>query len=68
MEFGENLKRLREMQGISQAELAESLGVSQSIIAQYEAGAKAPNVILAAKIASTLGVTIDTMMQRKEGA
>lgn len=68
MNFGENLKRLREAHGITQAELAESVGVSQPIIAQYEAGAKAPNVILAAKIASTLGVTLDTMLDRKEGA
>lgn len=64
MEFGENLKRLREERGILQAELAESLGVSQSIIAQYEAGAKFPNVNLAAKIAKELGVTLDTMMQK----
>ena len=65
MEFGENLKRLREMKGISQAEIAETLGVSQSIIAQYEAGAKSPNVILAAKIAAELGVSLDTMLQKE---
>lgn len=64
MDFGENLKTLRESKGMSQAELAESLGITQSIIAQYEAGAKFPNVNLAAKIAKTLGVTVDTMLQK----
>lgn len=66
MEFGENLKNLREMKGLSQAELADDLGVTRALIAQYETGAKAPNVNLAAKIAKALGVTIDAMMQRKE--
>lgn len=66
MEFGENLKNLREMKGMSQAELADDLGVTRALIAQYETGAKAPNVNLAAKIAKALGVTIDAMMQRKE--
>lgn len=66
MEFGENLKELREQHGLSQAEFAENIGVSRALIAQYETGAKAPNVNLAAKIAREFGVTIDTMMQRKE--
>lgn len=66
MEFGENLKNLREMKGLSQAELADDLGVTRALIAQYETGAKAPNVNLAAKIAKAFGVTIDAMMQRKE--
>lgn len=65
MEFGENLKNLREMKGLSQAELADDLGVTRALIAQYETGAKAPNVNLAAKIAKALGVTIDAMMQKK---
>lgn len=68
MEFGENLKKLRESRGMSQADLAEQLGVTRGLIAQYETGAKSPNVNLASKIASALGVTIDTMMQRKENA
>lgn len=68
MEFSKNLKTLREMKGMTQAELADDLGVTRALIAQYEAGAKAPNVNLAAEIAKTLGVTIDSMMQRKENA
>lgn len=68
MEFGENLKNLREMKGMSQAELADDLGVTRALIAQYETGAKAPNVNLAAKIAKEFGVTIDAMMQRKGNA
>lgn len=36
--FGENLRLLREKKGISQAELARRIGVSRSVISNYEAG------------------------------
>lgn len=67
MEFSENLRLLRYESGMSQSELAEKLGVSRALIAQYETGAKSPNVILANRIAELLGVTLNDMV-RKESA
>lgn len=69
MEFSENLRMLRDKSGMSQAELAEKLGVTRALIAQYETGAKSPNVILANRIAKLLGVTLNDMVRKgKENA
>lgn len=42
MSTGENLKELRKLFGITQAELANWLGVSQAMIAQYEKNIRNP--------------------------
>ena len=38
MNFGENLKRIRKSRGLTQAELAEKIGVTQACIGKYETG------------------------------
>ena len=43
MEFKENLKRLRMQQGLTQAQLAETLFVSRSTVAKWENGLGLPN-------------------------
>lgn len=60
--FGENVKKHREEQKITQAKLAELCGVNASMIGQIESCGKVPNVILGAKIARNLGVTIDELV------
>ena len=42
MEFCDKLRLLREEEGITQSALAEKLGVSQSAVAQWEAGTRVP--------------------------
>lgn len=42
MEFCQKLKLLREEEGVTQSELAKKLGVSQSAVAQWEAGTRVP--------------------------
>lgn len=61
MNFAESLKRERMRSGLSQAELAEMLGVTQGVISMYENGSKVPTVPLAVKIAQTLGTTCEAM-------
>lgn len=41
MNFGENLKRIRKSRGLTQAELAEKIGVTQACIGKYETGERA---------------------------
>ncbi len=41
-EFGSRLKRARLAAGLSQAQLAEKVGISVRLVRYYEAGAKAP--------------------------
>lgn len=42
MKFGEKLKELRKLRGLTQKELAEAVGVSQRTIAGYESDGKYP--------------------------
>ena len=58
MSVGENISRMRTQQGLSQAELADKVGISQSMVAQIERGSKVPTVILAYDIAKALGGSI----------
>lgn len=57
MNFGKNVKEIRESRGLSQRELGEILGVKQQTIAQYEALINAPKSATVDKIANALGVT-----------
>jgi len=62
MAFGDNLKKLREMRGISTSELAESAGVAQPQISKYETGQSLPNVVTAVRIAVRLGTTVERLV------
>ena len=58
--FGEVLKDLRKREGLSQAELAEILGVSKSTVGMYEQSKRSPHSDeLLMRIAGYFGVTID---------
>lgn len=55
------IERLRREKGLSQKDLANILGVSQSAISKYETGVALPSLNTARKIASALGCTIDEL-------
>ncbi|MBR4723266.1 MAG: helix-turn-helix domain-containing protein [Clostridia bacterium] len=58
--FGDVLKELRKREGLSQAELAEILGVSKSTVGMYEQSKRSPHSDeLLMRIAGYFGVTID---------
>ena len=59
MNFGDNVRVLREKRGITQAELSAMVGVAQPTFAQYETGSKAPNVYTAVKLARSVGTTVE---------
>ena len=52
---GEKMARLRKKKGLTQAEFAQALGVSQRMVAAIEAGDRRPSVELAKKIGQKLG-------------
>ena len=60
--FGARLAKLRQAQGLSQAELAKIIGISQPMIEYYERRAKNPGVDFAVKAAQALGVTVDELL------
>lgn len=56
--FKNTIKQLRKKAGLTQAELAETIGTSQAAVANYEIGAKAPELAKLPIIAKALGVTV----------
>ena len=60
--FGERLAALRKERGLTQVQLAESLGVSQQAVTAYESGQRRVPISMLPLLASTLGVSIETLI------
>ena len=60
--FNENLRIARERKGISQKDLAESIGVAKSTYSLYESGNREPGVPTIKKIADVLNVSADELL------
>ena len=60
--FGDNVRIAREKVGKTQREMAELIGVAQSVYCQYETSYKTPNVYLAQKIAEILNCSVDDLL------
>ena len=58
MNYGKNIKEAREYRGITQAELAEKVGIARSTLAQLEIGALVLTLPMAVAIAEALKVEI----------
>ena len=64
MDFGSNVRRVRRERGMTQAELCESLGISQQYLSSIEGGEKPLSTLeLAMRLAGALGVTVDDLMR-----
>lgn len=61
IDFGENLKRIRNAKGVSQRELSKRIGLSQRMIAYYEGPGNIPDPEYVVKIAKALSVSIDDL-------
>lgn len=57
------LKELRKANGITQAELASVIGISQSAIAQWELNIAKPQMDKLPLLAKVLGCTIDDLLK-----
>ena len=66
MEFSERLQQYRKAAGISQAELAEYVGVLQKDISRWEKGIHKPNIDYLARICVKLNVSADVLLGLKE--
>nr|DAH82594.1 MAG TPA: Helix-turn-helix XRE-family like protein [Bacteriophage sp.] len=60
--FNENLKKAREQKGLTQKDVAESIGVAKSTYSLYESGGREPNVQTIKKISDTLNVSADELL------
>jgi transcriptional regulator with XRE-family HTH domain len=65
---GDNVRRLRIAAGLSQAELAERMGVDRAYVSGLEQGARNPTIITLWHIAKALGAKLqDLTRERKPG-
>ena len=58
----ENMSMLRNINGYSQEEVAEKVGVSRQAYAKWEKGETVPDVERCQKLAELYGVTIDSLI------
>lgn len=63
MNFGANLRAEREKKGLTQQAVAAKVGISQSVLAQYELGIKSPSIVTAEAIARVLGISIELLLK-----
>jgi len=62
MTFGERLRQLRELAGLSQRELARRANIPQPVVSDVESGKqKSMSLENARRIARVLGVTLDLL-------
>ncbi len=59
---GTTIKRLREAKGITQAELAEQIGVSSKTVSKWETTKGLPDISLMEPLSNALGVSIMELM------
>ncbi|MGX8699162.1 MAG: helix-turn-helix transcriptional regulator, partial [bacterium] len=57
----ENIVMLRKLNGFTQEELAEKIGISRQAYAKWESGATVPDLEKAARLAEVYGVTLDAL-------
>ena len=60
-----SISELRKKAKMTQAQLADAVGVKQSSVAQWENGKTVPRTSLLPAIASALGVPIDQLLTEK---
>ena len=66
MMFADKLKELRKKKGVTQAQLADSIYVSRSLIAKFETGASYPNKETLEKIALYFSVSVSELVGENE--
>ena len=59
----ENLVMLRKLNGYSQEQVAEKIGISRQAYAKWETDATVPDVDKAASLAQVYGVTVDALLK-----
>ena len=61
METSEKIKKLRELNDLTQSDMAEKLEMSLSGYAKIERGISQPNVAMLERIAKVLGITVNEL-------
>ena len=62
MTLGESVFTYRKRKGLTQAELAQILGVTDKAVSKWERGVSCPDITLLPAVAAALGVTADALL------
>ncbi|CUP65167.1 phage transcriptional regulator [Clostridium baratii] len=62
--IGDRIKTLRLNKGLTQAQLADAIGIPRTTYANYETNKREPKIEVLNKIANQLGVTIDDILTK----
>lgn len=63
MKIGNNIKLYRKQKGLTQKQLAEKIGSTDSAITRYESNSREPSIETITKIAEALGVPISKLLE-----
>lgn len=66
VEFGEQLRKVREERGMTQQSLAEQLYVTRQSVSRWECGDRYPDLVTTKKISQILEVSLDDLLSGKE--
>jgi transcriptional regulator with XRE-family HTH domain len=67
-EVGRMIRELREARGLSQRELAERMGTTQSVVGRLEAGGSRPTIVTLERVAQALGLQLEVRFQDTRSA
>lgn len=63
--LGTKLRELRKKQGLTQVQLSERLGISQSAVCQFEKDVVSPKLSVMKQLAQILNIKIDALLAHK---
>lgn len=61
-----NIKDIRTRKNLTQAEVANALGVSSVVYSRYETGSRQPSIEVLIQMADIFGVTVDYLLGRQD--
>lgn len=61
-----NIKDIRTRKNMTQADVANALGVSSVVYSRYETGARQPSTEVLIQLADIFGVTVDYLLGRQD--
>lgn len=66
VEFSRRLKRLRKDKHMTQAQAAQRIGVTASMVSSYETDIRLPSYEVLIRLADVFGVTVDYLLCRQD--
>lgn len=66
VDFSQRLRQLRNDKHLTQAQVAERVGVTASMVSSYETDIRLPSFEVMVRIADLFGVTVDYLLCRQD--